>query len=77
LRNNNQHLEKLLAEEKEANQQQSEQLTAVERGLLNTLERHDEEIQTLINKLEILKNEKKVLKLSMVTKAPSFALAFI
>lgn len=66
LKQENEHLEKALADEKRVSMQRKERLSALERRLVNGLEGHDEELQKMTDQLGMLEAQKKDLTLAMV-----------
>lgn len=66
LKQENEHLEKALADEKRVSMQRKERLSALERRLVNGLKGHDEELQKMTDQLGMLEAQKKDLTLAMV-----------
>lgn len=66
LKQENEHLEKALADEKRVSMQRKERLSALERRLVNGLEGHDEELQKMTDQLGMLEAQKKDLTLAVV-----------
>lgn len=66
LKQENEHLEQALADEKQVSMQWNDRLSVLEWRLLNVLEGHDEEMQKMTDQLGTLETQKKDLTLAVV-----------